>query len=59
VPIVSEIEIHSAPRKAAGAKTPRHPYHEIADLLASLFAGVGAALGLKKESTHAQGKDDS
>ncbi|MBA0014156.1 MAG: hypothetical protein H0Z53_00820 [Nitrosospira sp.] len=27
--------------------------------MASLFAGVGAALGLKKESTHAQGKDDS
>lgn len=27
--------------------------------MASLFAGMGAALGLKKESTHAQGKDDS
>jgi hypothetical protein len=31
---MSEIEITSAPRKTSGAKIPRHPYHEIADLLA-------------------------
>ncbi|MEQ1915492.1 MAG: hypothetical protein ABL856_02070 [Gallionella sp.] len=31
---MSEIEITSAPRKTAGVKIPRHPYHEIADLLA-------------------------
>lgn len=37
---MSEIETASVPRKTAGAKIPRHPYQEIADLLACAILRV-------------------